>query len=94
MRQSITSVEFNPKNDILGASNNAGFISLFPMLSTLEKESNLPKGASPLAPVTLNEALQIKSHGEYGIKKFEFSPYIENLLAFGQDDGMVCFYDL
>ena len=53
------------------------------MLDTLEKETNLPKGASALAPVTLNEASQIKSHGEYGINKFEFSPYIETMLAFG-----------
>jgi hypothetical protein len=67
----------------LGASNNYGFINLFPMLDTLEKETNLPKGASALAPVTLNEASQIKSHGEYGINKFEFSPYIETMLAFG-----------
>jgi hypothetical protein len=67
----------------LGASNNSGFINLFPMLDTFEKEPHLPKGASPLAPVTLNEVSQIKSHGEFGINKFEFSPYIETMLAFG-----------
>jgi len=67
----------------LGASNNSGFINLFPMLDSLEKDNNLPKGASPLAPVTLNEVSQIKSHGDFGINKFEFSPYIESMLAFG-----------
>lgn len=68
---------------MLGAANNQGFISLFPMLDTLEKETSLPKGASPLAPLTLNEVAQLKSHGEYGINKFEFSPYIETLVASG-----------
>ena len=53
------------------------------MLDSLEKDNNLPKGASPLAPVTLNEVSQIKSHGDFGINKFEFSPYIESMLAFG-----------
>jgi hypothetical protein len=67
----------------LGASNNSGFINLFPMLDNYENDKNLPKGASPLAPVTLNEVSQIKSHGEFGINKFEFSPYIESMLAFG-----------
>lgn len=53
------------------------------MLDNYENDKNLPKGASPLAPVTLNEVSQIKSHGDFGINKFEFSPYIESMLAFG-----------
>ena len=88
LRQSVTSVQFNPKNDMLGASNNQGHISIFPMLDSLEKESGLPKGASSLAPVTLNEVVQLKSlGGECSVNKFEFSPFIDNMVASGQDDG-------
>jgi WD40 repeat protein len=64
------------------------------MLENIEKETNLPKGASTLAPVTLNEIVQLKSASEAGINSFEFSPYIENLLASSQDDGIVALYDL
>jgi hypothetical protein len=79
----VTSVRFNPKNDMLASSNNQGFINIFPMLDSLEKDSGLPKGASSLAPVTMNEVIQLKSLGECGVNKFEYSPFIENMIASG-----------
>jgi len=69
---------------MFAAANNEGFINVFPMLDTLEKESGgLPKGASNFAPVTLNEVVQLRSLGDCSINTFEYSPFIEGLIASG-----------
>jgi hypothetical protein len=88
-KQSITSLQFNAKNDLLGTSTNLGYIDVYPA-------PDLMKGTYPsnVTNYTLFPEMCSFKASDACVNQFRFSTLNDGLMASAQDDGLLTLYDV
>lgn len=75
IKTSITSIQFNMSNELIGASNNKGHINIFPA-SDITKNPN----SYPISAATVSEISVLKG-SDASVNQFKFSPFSETTVA-------------
>jgi WD40 repeat protein len=73
---------FNSNFNFIGASNNQGYINIFP-----NNKNQIPN-SSP------QEELSFLKNSDAAVNSFRFSPLLDSIIASAQDDGVVAIYDV